>query len=343
MTRSTLLDDVTQILLAIANDMEQPQDPAEQKAKGSGQPLSHALGRVAASHVGLRIESRFDLAQIVSEYRAMRASVLRLWCSSYPERVSDDTIAVIRFNEAIDQSVAEIVPTFLQRESQYRDRFFGMLGHDLRGPINAISLSAELLIKNEERSAEDLRYISRILKSCERLDHMVRDIIDFTRGRFGEPMPITRARADVGAIVGDIIDEIQCANPRVTIDCAATGDLTGEWDRERLSQLLWNLVVVNAIQHGKAKQVGVKVENENDQVLIEVHNDGPPIPQDLIATMFNPLVRERNSDHRQAGLGLGLFICKEIVNAHGGTIEATSTWGAGTIFGVRLNRRAGWL
>lgn len=78
MTRSTLLDDVTQILLAIANDMEQPQDPAEQKAKGSGQPLSHALGRVAASHVGLRIESRFDLAQIVSEYRAMRASVLRL-------------------------------------------------------------------------------------------------------------------------------------------------------------------------------------------------------------------------------------------------------------------------
>jgi phosphoserine phosphatase RsbU/P len=90
------------------------------------------------------------------------------------------------------------VPTFLQRESQYRDRFFGMLGHDLRGPINAISLSAELLIKNEERSAEDLRYISRILKSCERLDHMVRDIIDFTRGRFGEPMPITRARADVG-------------------------------------------------------------------------------------------------------------------------------------------------
>jgi signal transduction histidine kinase len=252
----------------------------------------------------------------------------------------DETIAVIRFNEAIDQSVAEIVPTFLQRESQYRDRFFGMLGHDLRGPINAISLSAELLIKNEERGADDLRYISRILKSCERLDHMVRDIIDFTRGRFGEPMQITRAQADMGAIVRDIIDEIQCANPKVKIDCTATGDLTGEWDRERLSQLLWNLVM-NAIQHGKAKQVGVKVENENDQVLIEVHNDGPPIPQDLIATMFNPLVRERNSEHRQAGLGLGLFICKEIVNAHGGTIVPTSTWDAGTIFGVRLNRRAG--
>jgi signal transduction histidine kinase len=287
MTRSTLLDDVTQILLAIANDMEQPQDPAEQKAKGSGQPLSHALGRVAASHVGLRIESRFDLAQIVSEYRPSVKSMISLTIWSKRSQL-------FRIRDMYRRSSA-LRSSFLIRSSA--DKLIAFIGPR---------------------------------RSCPNIP----------KNRFGEPMPITRARADVGAIVGDIIDEIQCANPRVTIDCAATGDLTGEWDRERLSQLLWNLVV-NAIQHGKAKQVGVKVENENDQVLIEVHNDGPPIPQDLIATMFNPLVRERNCDHRQAGLGLGLFICKEIVNAHGGTIEATSTWGAGTIFGVRLNRRAG--
>jgi RsbT co-antagonist protein rsbRD N-terminal domain len=111
MTRSALLDDVTQILDAVVNDIEQPQAPAEQDAKAKGQRLSDSLGRAALSHVGLRLESRFDLAQIVSEYRAMRASVLRLWSMSRPQPLSDETMAVIRFSEAIDQSIAEIVPT----------------------------------------------------------------------------------------------------------------------------------------------------------------------------------------------------------------------------------------
>jgi signal transduction histidine kinase len=340
MTRSAILDDVTQILEAVANDMEQPQTPAEQDAKGMGQRLSDSLGRVAASHVGLRIDSRFDLAQIVSEYRAMRASVLRLWSSSRREGLSDETMAVIRFDEAIDQSIAEIVPTYLRREAQYRDRFFGMLGHDLRGPINVIHLCAEILIKNGEHSRDERRHARRISKSCDRLDRMVKDILDFTRGRFGEPMHITRVPADLGTILRDIIDEVQCANPEVAIDFATGGDLTGEWDSERLSQLLWNLVA-NAIQHGGAKQVGVRVENENDRVVIEVHNEGLPIPQDVMTNIFNPLGRERYSEPHRAGLGLGLFICKEIVTAHGGTITATSAMDAGTTFAVRLNSHAG--
>jgi signal transduction histidine kinase len=340
MTRTALLDDVTQILQAVVNDMQQPQTPAEQDAKGKGQRLSDSLGGAAASHVGLRIESRFDLAQIVSEYRALRASVLRLWSGSRPQRLSDETMAVIRFDEAIDQSIAAIVPTYLQRESRYRDRFFGVLGHDLRGPINAIHLCAALLINNGERADDERRYILQIQKSCDRLNHMVRDIIDFTRGRFGEPMRLTRAREDLGTIVRDIIDEVQCANPNVAIHFAATGDLTGEWDNERLSQLLSNLVV-NAIQHGGAKQIDICAKNKNDQVLIEVHNNGPPIPEELLANLFNPLARENSPEYRRTGLGLGLFICKEIVNAHGGTITATSTEDAGTTFAARLNKRAG--
>ena len=153
-------------------------------------------------------------------------------------------------------------------------------------------------------------------------------------------MHITRVPANLGTILRDIIDEVQCANPEVEIDFAAGGDLAGEWDSERLSQLLWNLVV-NAIQHGAAKKVAVSVENENDRVLIQVHNEGPPIPQDLMANIFNPLGRQRSSELHRAGLGLGLLIRKEIVTAHGGTINATSALNAGTIFAVRLNSRAG--
>ncbi|HUX85717.1 MAG TPA: HAMP domain-containing sensor histidine kinase [Chloroflexota bacterium] len=340
MTRSGLLDDVTRILRAVVDDMEQPQTSTEQEAKGKSLRSSGLLGRVAASHVGLRIESRFDLAQIVSEYRAMRASVLRLWSDSRPGGLSEDAMSLIRFDEAIDQSVAEIVPTYLQRESQYRDRFFGMLGHDLRTPINAIELSASALSMEEQLSEDGAKCVSRILNSSQRLDRMVRDILDFTRGRFGEPMYVNRTQTDLGVILRGIVDEIQCANPDILLDVATSGDLGGEWDGERLSQLISNLVT-NAIQHGRTHQVSVRTQEENAWILIEVHNDGLPIPQASIATIFNPLGREKRSDHSQAGLGLGLFICQEIVKAHHGTINVTSSQDAGTTFTVRLNRRAG--
>jgi hypothetical protein len=179
----------------------------------------------------------------------------------------------------------------------------------------------------------------RILNSCQNLDRMVRDILDFTRGRFGEPMHVNRSPADLAVILRDIVDELHCANPNVVIDLAASGDLRGEWDRERLSQVISNLVT-NAIQHGKVQHVRVTAGNENDLVLIEVHNQGPAIPQDRLATIFNPLEQERHSNQGRAGLGLGLFICKEIVKAHGGTISATSSRDAGTIFAMRLSNRA---
>jgi phosphoserine phosphatase RsbU/P len=168
---------------------------------------------------------------------------------------------------------------------------------------------------------------------------MVRDILDFTRGRFGEPMHVNRSPADLRLTLHDIVDELQSANPNVVIDLTASGDLRGEWDRERLSQVISNLVT-NAIQHGKAQHVSVTVDNKNDQVLIPVHNQGPAIPQDRLATIFNPLGQERHSNGGRAGLGLGLFICKEIVKAHRGTISATSSREADTIFAMRLSKCA---
>jgi signal transduction histidine kinase len=339
MTRSGLLDDVTQILRAVAEDMEQPQTPAEQEAKGRSQRSAGPLGSAASSHVSLRIDSRFDLVQIVSEYRAMRASVVRLWARSLPNGLSEETRAAIRFDEAIDESIAEIVPTYLQRESQFRDRFFGMLGHDLRTPINAIDLSATALIGGGGLKENEVKIALRILNSCRHLDHLVRDILDFTRGRFGEPMHVNRSPADLRVILQEIVDEIRSANPNVVIDLAASGNLRGEWDRERLSQLISNLVT-NAIQHGNAQYVSVTADGKNDHVLIEVHNQGPPISQDLLATIFNPLGQERHSNQGRAGLGLGLFICKEIVKAHGGTISATSSRDAGTTFAMCLSNRA---
>lgn len=338
-TTGGLLDEVTDTLTAIAKDIGGSQTLDEQTANGKSQQSRGPLDRIAASDVCPRIESRFDLTRVVSEYRALRAIILRLWADSRPEGLSEETMAVIRFDEAIDRTVAEIVPAYLRRESRIRDRFFGMLGHDLRTPINAIHLSAELLSTTGGLGETEAKCIARILNSSQRLDRMVRDILDFTRGRLGEPMQIRRLPSDLRSILQSIIDELQCANPKVAINLAAAGDLAGEWDSDRLSQLISNLVM-NAIQHGRAGRIMIRAENENGWVSIEIHNDGLPIPQDAIAAIFNPLEREVPSDHSSTGLGLGLFICQQIVAAHEGDMSVTSSQDAGTSFFLRLNHRA---
>src|SRR5258708_27533071 len=132
----------------IADNMEVPQAPAEEEAKSKGEQPSGPIEHAATVHVSLRIESGFDLVQIMAEYRALRSCVLRLWRQSYPDSFAGGAAEITRFDEAIDQNVAEAVPYYQERETQYRDRFLGILGHDLRNPLNAITLGAYMLTSN---------------------------------------------------------------------------------------------------------------------------------------------------------------------------------------------------
>jgi signal transduction histidine kinase len=212
-----------------------------------------------------------------------------------------------------------------------------MLGHDLRNPLNAILLSAMSLAGAEGLNEKQLGTVSRIGSSARRLNQMVNDILDFARGRLGSPMPITRVRANLGNLAGEVADEVRSANPEFLVDIDTQGDLDGDWDGERLKQLLSNLLT-NAIQHGGAKKVGLSVKGEENLVFLEVHNEGPPIRKELLGTMFDPLVQGRSSTQNPTGLGLGLFIVKEIVSAHNGTVSVASSEDAGTTFSVSLPR-----
>ena len=273
----------------------------------------------------------------MAEYRALRACVLRLWRESDPAGFALGAEEIARFTDAIDQAVAETVPIYAQREAQYRDRFLAILGHDLRNPLNAILLSATALAGGKEVDEKQFGAVSRILSSVRRVDHMVNDILDFARGRLGTPMAITVVRTNLETLVREIADEVQSANPGVSVGVGTNGDLSGEWDTERLKQLLSNLLL-NAIQHGSGSNVAVTAKSDDNLVLLEVSNQGPPIPEELLGTMFDPLVHGRSSDQMSRGLGLGLFIVNEIVSAHRGTIAVTSSEEAGTIFSVRLPR-----
>src|SRR4029077_12054093 len=217
------------------------------------------------------------------------------------------------------------------------NRFFGILGHDLRNPIQSI-LVGSVFLSGQRLNKRQLGTVSLIVRSTRRLNSMVGDILDFARGRLGSPMPLTLAAVNLTVSAREVIDEVESTHPGVEIAFDASGDLHGNWDSERLRQMISNLLI-NAIQHGGGKQVRVTAKGDDDSVFLEVHNLGEPIPEQMLRVIFDPLFQGNDLVQTREGLGLGLFIVDQIVSAHGGTITVASSQEEGTIFLVRLPRR----
>jgi signal transduction histidine kinase len=331
--RWILRDHAPSIVKFIADRMEASSPPVEQRLvaaiEGEPSPTQH----LTAAHVKIRIDSGFDLAQIAAEYCVLRARVAHLWQVLDPSGFAAGAAEVARFSEIVDENITAAVVDFKERESQYRDRFIGILGHDLRNPINAIVMGANVLASQHPPNGRQREVVASILRSARRLEGMSRDILDFARGRLGSPMPLTIARENAGLLVGEIVDEVRLANPATVVDFEASGYLDTECDGERLKQMVSNLLI-NAIQHGDGKSVKVSVQGDESCLVIQVHNQGPVIPEDLRATIFDPLTRRGST--RPDSTGLGLFIVSEIVAAHGGAIVVNSSREAGTNFVVRL-------
>jgi signal transduction histidine kinase len=179
----------------------------------------------------------------------------------------------------------------------------------------------------------------RIAKSARRMNHMVGDLLDLTRTRLGNGIPIARAEMDLAKEAANAVDEIRGAHPKSVLQLDTSGELKGSWDCARISQVLSNLLA-NAVQHGTAgAMISVTLRGEATEVVLEVHNTGPRIPDADRAGLFDPLKRvaNRGGGGARESLGLGLYIAERIVSAHGGTITLEST-DAGTSFTVHLPR-----
>ncbi len=254
-----LRDHAGDILLATVRDMQSVQTAAQRSDKASGYldgtMENIRLNGASEEHAAGRLASGFDLLQLVSEYRALRASVLGLWRKSLP---------------LADAS----------------------------------------------------------------------DVDDVTR--LGAGMPISRAAMDLGALCKTVVDEFQSANPAAKFQLDASGDLSGEWDAARLRQVVSNLLG-NAIQHGDPKApITLTLRGERLGVMLAIHNQGAPIPQGELLKIFDPLVRGAGSEtprrNRPGSIGLGLYIARELVLAHGGSIEVKSSAEAGTVFAIHIPR-----
>ncbi|MFL5303623.1 MAG: GAF domain-containing protein [Polyangia bacterium] len=235
--------------------------------------------------------------------------------------------AVARF-----QAVAE-----LQQTVHFNETFTAILGHDLRNPLAAIVTSARLAMDRD--SSEKLQKpLARILSSGNRMTRMIDQLLDFTRVRLGGGIAVVPVDTDLAAVVRQVMDELDQANPDRSLRLACHGDTAGRWDPDRLSQVFSNLVA-NAVRHGRPEHgVAVTVDGRGDRaVRVTVHNMGT-IPAERLPKLFEPLAGSGRAPDNSQGLGLGLFITRELVCAHGGAIEVWSDEAAGTTFTVMLPR-----
>lgn len=337
MDAASLRDHAEQILLAVAQDLRTPQTPQESLDKSLGRAAPVTERTAAQTHALLRATSGFTVRQLVAEYRALRASVLALWAKAHPEgaHTLDDTS---RFNEAIDQAIGESVDFYSTEVDRWRNVFLGVLSHDLRGPLNAILVTARLISElSDGTPLSDAT--SRLIHSGHRMKELLDDLLDYNRSALDLGLPVTPQPVELATVCLEEIELQRAALPSTTIEYAATGPTSGMWDPSRIKQLLSNLVM-NAAKYGDPSgTVTVQLQGHEAEVRMSVANTGRTIPADELQFLFEPLRRGSfNHDNLdRTNLGLGLFIVREVARAHGGTVGAESASGR-TTFTVTLPR-----
>jgi len=342
-----LRDDAEAILRACVRDMAAPQTLAQQASKskghgGAGGLECGSLDDASSLHGVGRVGSGFDLVEVVSEYRALRASVLGLWRESEPAADVNDLDDITRFNETIDQSLAKAVASYTRRVDQSRKMFLAILSHDLRNPLYSIRMSAQLASLGGAHDPKSCEALSHIETSTAAIARLIQDLLDFATTGLGGRMPLACALVNLDSLGREVVDELEAAYPNRTIHFEARGDLTCSCDGARLRQVISNLLG-NALQHGsKNSDVELLMVGEGPHIILTVRNQGPPIAPELLPILFDPLIRDTSTDapikRREGSVGLGLYIAREIVTSHGGVIDVASSAKAGTTFTVRVPR-----
>jgi len=330
MTSLALRDQARPILQAIAKEIQS--DQVQNKS---------SEGTAATTHGARRHLSGFNLLQLGSEYRALRASVIKLWRSHLAKEHHGALDDLTRFNESVDQALAESIASYADELGRSRDTFLAILGHDLRSPLTAVSMSGHYLSRAGLLGGkQELQAVARIQRGAAKMDAMIRDLLEYTRTRLGRGIPITRQACNIGRLCEAALEEMRSGHPDRAFRLGISGDLDGSFDSARLEQVLGNLLN-NAVQHGAADSpVILEAHGAPDTITVQVKNHGPAIPADALQVIFNPLVQVATTEDEGSpgSLGLGLFIARNIVMGHGGTLEVESSEAAGTVFTARLPR-----
>jgi PAS domain S-box-containing protein len=228
-----------------------------------------------------------------------------------------------------------------RRRQEFEQQLIGIVSHDLRNPLSAIMMNASALMRREDLDDRAMKSIRRILNSAERAGRMIRDLLDFTQSRFGGGIPIQPGPVDLHALCQQVVEELRASFPERDIHVSHDGDGQGQWDADRIAQLLSNLLT-NALSYSPADSpVHVALRGSTDTVEAEIRNAGEPIPPERLGSLFRPMNRgTARKDTTRRSIGLGLYIVREIAQAHRGEVTVRSEAAEGTVFRVRLPRVA---
>ena len=341
-----LSDHARGILLTIAADLSISETPKQKHDKSLGERSPSSGSETAASaHGAARQSGGFTLPQLTAEYRALRASVLRLWLPMLKSVTKATAEDIARFHEGVDQALQESAIQFALKTDRARDTFLAILGHDLRNPLTTMTMAGNFLTRDGEGSERTLQIGLRVKRSAAAMTIMVNDLLAFARTELGGKMPIFRGLGDLRDIAQASIDEAATAHPECAFQLSCHGDTIGDFDGPRLSQVFSNLLNNAAQYRGDARPVELDVTEQGDAYTITVTNYGHPIAPNSLRSIFDPLVQLSVSGAQKGpastSIGLGLFIAREITIDHGGTIDVQSDVANGTVFSIVLPRPAG--
>lgn len=305
-----------------------------------------AAGR---SHGGDRYRRGFDLRTVVWEYGVLRDILIEFVAESkLPYTLHDVRV----LSHAVCSGVAGAIDQFsAEREADVRASYaaverardlerqlIAIVSHDLRNPLAAISMGAELALRSGELGGVAEKALKRLRASAERATRLIGDLLDFAKERMSGRLPVKPGPADLAALIHEAVEEAEFTFPTRAIVHHERGELVGRWDPDRIAQVLSNLLA-NALKFSPpGTQVTLTAEGVHDEVTLVVHNEGPPIPAERLPSVFEPLQRAHEGADAQGSLGLGLYISRHIVMAHGGQIGVSSSAEAGTTFTVKLPR-----
>ena len=299
MSMMELRDHAQDILLWIAAEMETPQSAPERHARSLGNAPASLEQTFPSLHGVLRQRSGFDLVQLGAEYRALRAAVLRLWRVGIESVDADMLEQVMRFNEGIDQGMAESMAAYSERVSNSRDTFLAVLGHDLRNPLNALGTCVQLLGQSKALKSRETTFLIA-KRSLVAINGMVTDLLEYTRTRLGQGIAVVPVPGNFAALSQEAFDEVCSAYPQRTLAADIPDVAPLMFDAARMRQVIVNLLS-NAVQHSDARSaIGLAVRDADEWVTLVVRNDGPPIPPEAMQVIFTP-----PGSTAQRGVGAG--------------------------------------
>jgi signal transduction histidine kinase/ActR/RegA family two-component response regulator len=347
MTSKELRNHVAVMLRSITDDLRLPQTSDAQLATSRGAGPRTIETEAGERHGIARLESRFSIEQLVAEYRALRASVLRLWSGSNKSPLATDIEDITRFNEAIDQLLAASVLSFAQaarqsaaNEQRRRDEFLAMLAHELRNPLAPISAAATLLKMAESNEATIVNASNIIARQVAHMANLVEDLLDVSRVTRGQ-VKLKPELLDMRRIITDAVEQVtpQIEAHRHQLTVTEVPETAIVWgDAKRLVQVMANLLSNAAKYTPEGGSIDVRMALHDGQITLTVEDDGIGMTPEVVMHAFELFSQaERTSDRSSGGLGLGLALVKSLVELHGGNVTCSSAGpGKGSRFTVHL-------